>query len=343
MRRLGATLFVTTTPAWLRREGEAVVVESEGKTLLKTPVHVLDAVVCLGPAGMTPQLMAYCAERGVSVTFLAQSGRFLARVVGPTSGSVLLRRAQHQAADDTARRAELARPMVAAKILNCREVLMRAARDRPEAAGVEQLARAAARLRELALSLDHNPSLERLRGLEGEAAHVYFSVFDHLVTGDKEAFYFQGRSRRPPMDNLNSMLSFLYTLLAHDLRSALETVGLDPQIGFLHADRPGRPSLALDLMEEMRPALADRLALNLINRRQITAEGFRTRETGAVVMEDETRREVLAAWQRRKQEESVHPFFKERMPLGLLPHAQAMLLARALRGDIDGYAPWIRG
>jgi CRISP-associated protein Cas1 len=240
------------------------------------------------------------------------------------------------------RSAEMARPMVAAKILNCRELLMRAARDRPAAPGAEDLSKAVSRLRRLALCLEEPVSLECLRGVEGDAAKTYFGVFDHLVTGDKKAFFFHGRSRRPPMDNLNCLLSFLYTLLALDLRSALEVVGLDPQMGFLHSDRPGRPSLALDLMEELRAPMADRLALNLINRRQVSPKGFRMRETGAVMMEDQTRKDVITAWQQRKQEEVAHSFLQEKIPRGLLPHAQAMLLARALRGDVDGYAPWIR-
>ncbi|MEW5726009.1 MAG: type I-C CRISPR-associated endonuclease Cas1c, partial [Thermodesulfobacteriota bacterium] len=269
------------------------------------------------------------------------NGRFLARVQGPVSGNVLLRREQYRRADALAGAAEIARAVVAGKTANCRTVLKRAARDRPEDPGSVELENAAQELARTLEDLQGRPDLERVRGLEGEAARVYFGVFDRLVTAQKEDFFFHQRSRRPPLDNLNSLLSFHYTLLAHDTAAALETIGLDPAVGFLHRDRPGRPGLALDLMEELRPILADRPALALVNRRQVNPSGFTKTETGAVLMDSETRKTVLVNYQKRKQEEIRHPFLDEKIEVGLLPFVQAMLLARHLRGDLDGYPPFL--
>ena len=271
-----------------------------------------------------------CAERDVAVSFLTEHGRFLARVVGSTHGNVLLRRAQYRIADNEEPRANIARAMVIGKVSNCRVVLLRAARERPPGPEATELEGAARRLAMILSRLESARLLDEIRGIEGEAAQVYFSSFDGLITLAKEEFSFRGRSRRPPIDNVNALLSFVYTLLVHDCVGALETVGLDPAVGYLHVDRPGRPGLALDLMEEFRSFLADRLVVSLINRRQVNASGFYKTESGAVLMDDVSRKEVLVSWQKRKQEEIQHPFLGERVPLGLLPYVQALLLARHL-------------
>jgi CRISPR-associated protein Cas1 len=262
-------------------------------------------------------------------------------VQGPVSGNVLLRREQYRRADDPAASAAIARTMVAAKIANARTVLLRAARDHPDGGGAGAIAEAARRLEDGINQLTADLPLDAVRGLEGDASRAYFAVFDHLITAQKDAFFFRGRTRRPPLDNMNALLSFLYALLASDAASALEAVGLDPAVGSLHRDRPGRPGLALDLMEEFRAFLADRVALSLVNLRQVSASGFRRAEAGGVEMDDATRKELLVAYQKRKQEEITHPFLGERTTVGLLVHLQAMLLARHLRGDLDGYPPFI--
>jgi CRISPR-associated protein Cas1 len=341
MKHLLNTLYVTTQGAYLAREGETVLVRVDGETKLRVPIHTLSSVVCFGQVSCSPPLMGLCAERNVGISFLSERGRFWARVEGPVSGNVLLRREQYRRADDPVASAKLARAMVVAKIANCRTVILRAARERPEGEGAPELTDAAEHLAQQLRSLEEPMSLDTVRGKEGDAARMYFGVFDHLITAQREDFFFRERSRRPPLDNMNALLSFLYTLLVHDVRSALEGVGLDPAVGYLHRDRPGRPGLALDMMEELRPFLADRLALSLVNRQQIKGEGFRKTETGAVLMDDETRKEVLVAYQKRKQEEIQHPFLGEKVAVGLLPHCQALLMARCLRGDLDGYPPFI--
>jgi CRISPR-associated protein Cas1 len=286
--------------------------------------------------------MSLAAESGVGISFLTEHGRFLARVHGPVSGNVLLRRAQYRASDNEPSRASIARSVVLAKIANCRTVILRAARERPDDASATAVLDSATRkLARVSDDVQRASTVDSIRGHEGDAARVYFSVFDHLITADKEQFFFRGRSRRPPLDRTNALLSFVYTLLTHDIAAALETVGLDPAVGYLHTDRPGRAGLALDLAEELRPVLADRLVLSLINRRQVTADGFREQEAGAVLMDDETRKQVLIAWQKRKQEEILHPFLDERAPFGLIPHLQATLLARFLRGDLDAYPSFL--
>ncbi len=272
---------------------------------------------------------------------MTEYGKFLARVQGPVSGNVLLRREQYRRADSRERSAEIARSVVIAKIANGRTGIMRAAREHVVTAACEALSAAASDLAHH-LSMLEKPllALDSVRGIEGDAARAYFSVFDHMIVSQKDAFFFTERSRRPPLDPMNALLSFIYTLLVHDTASALEGVGLDPAVGFLHRDRPGRPSLALDIMEEFRPMIADRLALTLVNRQQVRGGGFASTETGAVLMDEKTRKEVLIAYQKRKQEEIVHPFIGEKMCIGLIPHVQAMLLARFLRGDLDGYPPY---
>jgi CRISPR-associated protein Cas1 len=333
MRKLLNTLYVTLSEAYLSKEGETVLVRQEHETRLRVPILALEGVVCVGSVSMSPALMAFCAERNVGVSFLSEHGHFLARIQGPVHGNVLLRREQYRRSDTEAGTVLIARAVLLAKVANGRTALLRAAREHAS----ETLDRVAAQMGESLRALESTMTLDGLRGVEGDAAHLYFSVFDEMILQQKDAFFFHERSRRPPLDNVNSMLSFLYVLLAHDVASALEAVGLDPAVGFLHRDRPGRAGLALDLMEELRPVLADRLALTLINRRQVSAAGFTRSDSGAVVMNDATRKEVLTGWQTRKQEEILHPFLNERIPIGLVPYTQALLLARHLRGDLDAY------
>ena len=344
MRRHLNTLYVTTPDAWLHKDGENAVVKADGKELGRIPLHILGGIVCFGAVGFTPSLMGHCAKQGVAVSFLSRSGRFLARVEGPVSGNVLLRRAQYRVADDIRESTALARHVVIGKLLNQRAVVRRALRDYgesmdPGARGrlqdCERALNSAARGARAALEMDV------LRGVEGQAARAYYRVLGDLTRNDDPAFAFARRSRRPPLDPVNALLSFFYTLLVHDYRSALETVGLDPSVGYLHTDRPGRPSLALDLMEELRSVLADRLALSLINRKQLSARDFTTAIGGGVLMREEARKKVLVAYQERKQNELTHPFLKEKTTLGLVPFLQATLLARRLRNELDGYPPFL--
>lgn len=342
MKKLLNTLYVTTEGASLRKDGENLVVDVEGAERARVPFHMLGSVVVFGAIYLSPPLIEATANRGLSLVLLDRAGRFQARVEGPVSGNVLLRRAQYRMAEEPI---EIVRSIVSGKIANQRAVLQRALRDyRADmaleastaiTAAVERQARI---LRRVAFETQ---GLDALRGAEGEAAQLYFSVFSHLIRTPDAEICFKGRSRRPPLDPVNAVLSFLYTLLTHDCRSAAEGVGLDPAVGFLHRDRPGRPSLALDLMEELRPILADRLALSLFNRRQLKTRDFEWRDGGAVLLNDEGRRTVLTAWQDRKREERRHPFLEESAPLGLVPHLQALLLARHLRGDLDAYPPWL--
>lgn len=341
MKKLLNTVYVTTEGASLRKDGENLVAEVDGAERARVPFHMLASVVVFGGIYLSPALMQACAAAGITMVLLDRAGRFQARVEGPVTGNVLLRRAQYKASD---RPEEIVRSFLVGKIANQRAVLMRSLRDYGEdhdpatREAVEDVTRRLARL--LRLVEFSEEGLDRLRGYEGEAANLYFSVFDHLIRAPDAGMRWTGRSRRPPLDPVNALLSFLYTLLTHDCRSAAESVGLDPAVGFLHRDRPGRPSLALDLMEELRPVLADRLALSLINRRQLREKDFETRDGGAVMMSDEARKTVLTAWQERKKEERIHPFLEEKLPLGLVAYVQAQMLSRHLRGDLDAYPPW---
>ncbi|MGR9173003.1 type I-C CRISPR-associated endonuclease Cas1c [Rhizobium sp. KDH_Rht_773_N] len=342
MKKLLNTLYVTTENASLRKDGENLVAEVEGAERARVPLHMLASVAVFGAIFVSPALMAACAAGGITIVLLDRNGRFQARIEGPVTGNVLLRRAQYRASD---RPEEIVRSIVIGKIANQRSVLMRSLRDYgPEFSDMDRAAivavteRLARIVRRVELS---DETLDALRGSEGEAANLYFSVFNHLIRSPDAEMRWKGRSRRPPLDPVNALLSFLYTLLTHDCRSACESVGLDPAVGFLHRDRPGRPSLALDLMEEMRPVMADRLALSLINRRQLRARDFEIRDGGAVMMSDDARKLVLTAWQERKKDERLHPFLEEKAPLGLTPYLQAQMLARHLRGDLDAYPPWL--
>jgi CRISPR-associated protein Cas1 len=341
MKQLLNTLFVTTQGSYLSKEGDTVLVNQEREVKLRVPIHNLGSIVCFGNVLCSPFLLGLCGERNVTISFLTENGRFLARVHGPVSGNVLLRREQYRRADDPATTAEIARSVVTAKIANSRIVLQRAMRDGPELADSAPMKQALEDMQQYIKTLQEQPTVDQIRGVEGSAAATYFGVFDHLISVNKEHFFFKERSRRPPLDNINALLSFLYTLLVHDVQSALEGVGLDPAVGFLHRDRPGRPGLALDLMEELRAYLVDRLALSLVNRQQVKPEGFTKTESGAVTMDDETRKAVLVAWQKRKQEEITHLFLQEKIPLGLLAHVQAQILARYLRGELEGYPPFL--
>lgn len=341
MKKLLNTLFVTLQGSSVVKEGENVVVRENDDVRLRVPVHGLGGLVTFGQVWCSPQLLSLCAERGVGVSFLSENGRFLARVTGPASGNVLLRRTQYRWADDPERSVAVARDMLTGKLANARRVLLRARRDHKEKTDADGLEQGAARMAECIGRLSCVGALEQLRGIEGEGANVYFSLFDALITSQEPSFRFTTRSRRPPLDPVNCVLSFVYTLLMHDARSALEGVGLDPAVGFLHRDRPGRAGLALDLMEELRPVLADRVALSLFNLGQLRAKDFHHEEGGAVLLRDDARKQVLVAYQKRKQEEIIHPFLNERVELGLLCHVQALLLARHIRGDLDGYPAFL--
>ncbi len=340
MKKLGNVLYVTTPEAYLSLDGENVVIKKDEKTSMRLPLHNLENIVCFNYPGVSPALMGACAERNIGLAFLQPSGRFLARVTGRVKGNLLLRKKQYELSQSEPACVTIAASILLGKIANSRKVIERAVRDHAMLVDVPALKAVSNFLKEALKAVQSCENLEGLRGLEGSAAKQYFGVFGHLVLHQKQNFQFEDRNRRPPRDNMNALLSFLYTLLTYEVASALETVGLDPYAGYLHADRPGRPSLALDMMEELRPVFADRLALSLVNRKQISGKGFTRKESGGVLMDDETRKAVLSAWQTRKQEEIVHPYLKERIPFGLIPHVQALLLARYLRGDLDAYPPY---
>ncbi|TRZ50064.1 type I-C CRISPR-associated endonuclease Cas1 [bacterium] len=340
MKKLANVLYVTTPDAYLTLDGENVVVKKDENTSMRLPLHNLENIVCFTYLGASPALMGACAERNVGLCFLTPNGRFQARVTGKVKGNVLLRKKQYDVSEKNDESVPIAASFLLGKIANCRKVIERALRDHAMLVDVQTLTVASASLKETLTAIQGCRTIGDLMGFEGSAAKIYFGVFDQLILQQREDFAFKERSRRPPLDNLNSLLSFLYTLLTNDVASALEAVGLDPYVGFLHQDRPGRPSLALDLMEELRPVFADRLALSLVNRKQVNGKGFTQKESGGILMDDDTRKTVLTAWQERKKEEIVHPYLKERIPFGLIPHVQAMLLSRFLRGDLDAYPPF---
>jgi len=341
MRKLLNTLYVTTPDTYLSLDGENVVVLKDDEKLLRVPLHNLEGIVTFGYTGASPALMGTCADRGISLSFCTMHGRFLASVIGETQGNVILRRIQYRIADSEKQSMDIARNILVGKLHNSRWVLERATRDHAERLDVERIKMAGRQIIELVQDVKKAESYGALLGIEGNAASRYFSVFNELILHNKGAFYFKERSRRPPMDNINALLSFIYTLLAHDVAAALTVVGLDPFVGFLHKDRPGRRSLALDIMEELRSPLADRFVLTLINTRQLDEGDFEQRENGAVFLRDSARKTVLSAWQTRKQSQIEHPFLKEKINWGLVPHAQALLMARYFRGDLDAYPPFL--
>ncbi len=341
MKKLLNTLYVTTEGASLRKDGENLVAEVDGAERARVPLHMLGSVVVFGAIYVSPPLIQACAGAGLTIVLLDRAGRFQARIEGPVSGNVLLRHEQYHVSDAPD---DIVRSIVSGKIANQRTVLQRALRDHGDEIAAERRLAVEIAVKRLGMILQRvglsDDEADVLRGAEGEAGQVYFGVFNDLIRVPDAEIAFHGRSRRPPLDPVNALLSFLYTLLVHDCRSAAESVGLDPAVGFLHRDRPGRPSLALDLMEELRPVLADRLALALLNRRQIAAKDFVRQDNGAVLLGDKGRKTALQAWQERKRTERRHPFLNEVAPLGLVPYLQAQLLSRRLRGDLDAYPPW---
>jgi CRISPR-associated protein Cas1 len=341
MKRLLNTLYIFTQGASLHKEGEAILLRCEGETRLKIPFIVLRSIVCFGDVWMTPSLAGACLVRGITITYLTVYGRFVARVQGPISGNVLLRRKQYRVSDSPEQSVIIARAIVTAKIINSRTLLQRTLRDHGEKLDKPSIERVIAFLKINAAKSIHENNIDTLRGIEGDSARLYFSVFDQTIVAQKESFKFSGRNRRPPLDRVNALLSFIYTLLYNDMCGALEANGLDPAVGFLHRERPGRMSLALDLMEEFRSFIADRLVLSMINLRQLGENDFSISKSGAVYLEEKARKEFVAEYQKRKQESVMHPFLKEEMHIGLVFQIQAQLLARYLRGDLDGYPAYI--
>lgn len=340
MRKLLNTLYVGTQGAYIHRDGETVVIEINKEKALQIPFHTLDGIVCFGNVMCSPFLLGACGERDISISFLSQYGKFLAAVRGPISGNVLLRRQQYRYADNEDISREIVINIISGKLGNSRVVLNRSLRDYKERIESDGVTQASGQIRRILEKLPGAQNVDEARGFEGMAAAEYFGVFNHLIISQKNDFIFNNRNRRPPQDEVNALLSFVYTLLFHDIRSALETVGLDPAVGFLHKDRPGRSGLALDIMEEFRPVIADRLVLSLINRKQVTKSGFQHASNGAVTMDDKTRKTVLVEYQNKKQEMITHPYIEETVPIGLLFFIQASLMARFIRGDIDGYPPF---
>ena len=341
MKHLLNTLFVTSEDVYLSLEGENVLANREKTVVARYPLHTLQGIVSFSYAGASPALMGACAQRGIGLAFCTPRGRFLARISGLAYGNVLLRRQQYRVADDPGPSCRAARSMSAGKLYNARWSLERTLRDHGPRVREPEFRNAIEILKQQMALAAEETSLDSLRGLEGVGAAAYFGVFDQMILRNKDAFFFNGRNRRPPLDNVNAMLSFAYSLLTNDCASALESVGLDAYVGFLHRDRPGRKSLALDLMEELRPVMADRFVLTAINNRVVGSSDFTKEEGGAVRMTDEGRKRFLKAWQERKQEDLTHPFLQEKMAWGLVPYVQALLLARYLRDDLDAYPPFL--
>lgn len=335
------TLYVTSSNRYLSLDGENIVVLDGDNEVGRIPLHNLQGVVTFGYMGASPTLMNVCAQKDISLCFLSSSGRFLARVVGPEVGNVKLRKTQYRFSEDVDKCIEISRNFITGKIFNARWVIERAIRDYSLRLDTEKLKQKSLFLQNSLKQLSQCNDMQKLRGIEGEAASVYFSVLDDLILQQKENFFFKNRNKRPPLDNVNALLSFVYTLLANECASALQSVGLDPYVGFLHRDRPGRISLALDLMEELRTVFADRFVITIINKKIVQGKDFIKKENGAVIMNDETRKTVLSNWQTKKQELITHPFIKEKVEWGLVPHVQALLLARYIRGDLDQYPPFL--
>lgn len=337
MKKLLNTLYITSENSYLGLDGENVVLYEDKTEIGRIPLHNLEGIVSFGYRGTSPALMGACAERNISLCYLTPQGKFLARVSGRIRGNVVLRQQQYTSTRDQEKSLEIAKNCILGKVYNSRWVLERAIRDHSMQIDYEKVKTASEYLKNSLNWIQNSESKEQLRGYEGEAASVYFGVFDELILQQKKDFIFQGRNKRPPQDNVNALLSFVYTLLTNTITSALETVGLDPYVGYLHTDRPGRASLSLDLIEELRAVLADRFVLSLINRKIVSGKNFSKKENGAVLMDDDLRKKVLTEWQNKKKETITHPYLKEKVEWGMVPYVQAMLLARYLRGDLDGY------
>ncbi|MDD4029602.1 MAG: type I-C CRISPR-associated endonuclease Cas1c [Caldisericia bacterium] len=340
MKKLLNTLYVMNPDSYLTRDGLNVVLRVDNQVKFQIPVHNLESIICFNHSGASPSLMSLCTQNNVGITFLTPSGFFLARVTGKVNGNVLLRRKQFRLADDQEISTIIAKSFITGKIANARSVLLRFIRDHSEKVNTEDLLIAIKTLTSSLQKIQKAETTDTVRGIEGDAAKVYFGVFDKLILVNKKDFFFIERNRRPPLDNVNTLLSFVYTLLVHDMQSALESVGLDPSVGFLHVDRPGRASLALDMIEELRPYLADRIVLSLVNRKQVDASDFIASEAGGIMMKDEAKKKIITTWQKRKQELILHPYFNEKIEIGLIPYSQALLLSRYIRGDLDGYPPF---
>lgn len=341
MKKLLNTLFITKPDVYLSLDGDNVVLLKDEDKLGRLPLHNLESIVTFGYKGASPKLMGYCIQQDISIVFLSMYGKFLARVIGESRGNVVLRKKQYKLSDDDYSSALIARNFIIGKIYNSKWIVQRMTRDYPMRLDVDRFKTVSEQLSSVLLEVRKSENLESLRGWEGQAATVYNKVFNQMILQQNEDFYFHSRNRRPPLDNVNAMLSFAYTLLANDVAAALETVGLDAYVGFLHRDRPGRVSLALDVMEELRAVYADRFVLSLINKKVVNKSGFYKKENGAVIMKDETRKKFLTAWQNKKQEKITHPFLGEKISWGLVPYAQSLLLARFLRGDLDEYPPFL--
>ncbi|WP_413375394.1 type I-C CRISPR-associated endonuclease Cas1c [Alkalihalobacillus sp. 1P02AB] len=341
MRKLLNTLFINQTDVYLSLDGDNVVLLKDENKLGRVPLHNLESIVTFGYTGASPALMGYCADRNISITFLTMNGRFLARVIGQSRGNVTLRKKQYRISDHETASAQISRNFIIGKIFNNKWMIERMTRDYPLRLDIQKFKEVSRQLSTIIEEVRICEDLERLRGLEGQAAISYNRLLNQMILQQKEDFSFKGRSRRPPLDNVNALLSFAYTMLANDTAAALEGVGLDAYVGFLHRDRPGRASLALDVMEELRGVYADKFVLSLINKKIVNKDDFSKKENGAVIMTDEARKKFLTAWQNKKQEKITHPFLGEKITWGLVPHAQALLLARYLREDLDEYPPFL--
>lgn len=340
MRKLLNTLYITNPNAYLSKDGENIVVKVDEEETARRPIHILESIVCFNFTGISPALMRLCSEHGVTVSFLNQYGSFQGRVQGRVNGNVLLRRAQYRVADNKEKSLGISRNFIIGKVANGRKIINRALRDHGSSINSDLLIEIQNKMLISIDKIKNSTDADELRGIEGEISKSYFRGINELILQQKESFFFVERSRRPPLDNFNALISYAYTLLTHEMESALETVGLDPYVGFFHTDRPGRVSLALDMIEELRAYMADRFVLSLINRKQINGSGFAKKENGGILMEDGTKKIFLSAWQKRKQEIIEHPFINEKIEIGLIPYVQALLMARYLRGDIDEYPPF---
>lgn len=341
MKKLLNTLYITSENSYLSLDGENIVIYEDTQELGRVPLHNLEGIVSFGYRGTSPALMGACADRNISLCYLTPQGKFLARVTGKIRGNVVLREQQYASSNNEQMSLEIAKNCILGKVYNARWVLERASRDHSMQIDVEHVKKASEMLKNSLVLIKNSTSKDKLRGYEGKAASVYFEVFDELILQQKKDFAFQGRNKRPPLDKMNAMLSFVYTLLTNMVTSALECVGLDPCIGYLHTERPGRYSLALDMMEELRAVLADRFVLSLVNKRMITSKNFTQKENGAVLLDEDGRKIILTEWQNRKKETITHPFLQEKVEWGMVPYVQAMLLARFLRGDLDGYPAFL--